>query len=99
MGAKAVKWNKKMDAMLGTAPDPEIAAALKIGAESVFKRRKKLGVGAYGHRCKLDEFPMIRTKLGKVPDSEIAKIMGVTKSSVAYYRKVRNIKPARRGNV
>ena len=80
-----------MDALLGTAPDPEVAAALGLSAKQVYKRRKKIGVSAHGRRCKLIERPGAREMLGRVPDGDLAKALGVTRNAVVYYRKVRGI--------
>lgn len=89
-GVKIV-WTKEMDAILGSAPDPEVAKILGLCSDAIYRRRKDLGINAHGHKCKLDKFPGVRCKLGKVPDTEIAKAMEITRAGVAYYRRVRDI--------
>ena len=91
MKGKRTRWTPAMDAMLGTAPDPEVAAILGLARRQVYRRRRRLGISAHGKRCKLIEHPGARGLLGKIPDREIAQMLGVSREAIIYYRKVRGI--------
>lgn len=89
-GVKIV-WTREMDFVLGMESDAKTAHRLGICTESVWRRRWALGIPSVGRSCMLDEYPGTRAMLGKVPDSEIARKLGVTHQAVAKYRKCRRI--------
>ena len=84
-------WTKERDALIGTASDYKVGKMLGKSRGCVQWRRNVLGIVAYGQSCKLDEFYGARALLGKIPDVDIAKLIGVDKSTVRAYRRCRGI--------
>jgi DNA-binding CsgD family transcriptional regulator len=82
-----VDWTPEMDALVGTATDAAVAAALGIGSGgSVAHRRHVLGIPAVGPGGPRPR-PMRWSRralamLGKAPDAEVAKRLGLTQSIV-----------------
>ena len=71
------------DPLLGKVPDTEIAERFGVHFNTVYRRRKKLGVPALLRRA---EAPY-RGWVGRIPDATIARCWGVKEKSVADTRR------------
>lgn len=85
-------WTAEAIALLGTAPDPEIAQKIGLGKRAVADKRTKLGIDPFTPQQPLIELsPDLLRQLGKVTDATIAKKLGQTDAAIAWYRKQRGI--------
>jgi hypothetical protein len=99
--ASEIKWTKKIDKLLGTRPDTEIAAQVGTMAFHIRKRRKSLAVSAYkvgalpeitsSKKEKLTLTAAQEAKLGTIPDTVLADRWGCTPGTVTRYRQRRGI--------
>ncbi len=83
-------WTPRQIALLGTDSDEKIAARLGLTKSSVFVRRKKLGVPAFGQSTAEKSHRWTKRQLawlGKFSDREIADRIGVSNYTVAYKRR------------
>lgn len=83
-------WTAREIALLGTDSDEKIAAKLGVTKSSVFVRRKKLGVPAFGQSTAEKSHRWTKHQigwLGKFSDNEIAQRIGVSSYTVSYKRR------------
>lgn len=89
------KWQSHEDALLGTMTDAALAARLNRGRAGVCERRSKLGISPHGH-IKADGTSQRRPHqwtpeeialLGTMHDAEIARRMGLHRTTVSQRRR------------
>jgi hypothetical protein len=84
-------------AMLGNLPDSQVAMLVGLSTTAVRYHRKVRGIPRTGHSRQANPSRLKPTSfidlLGKLPDDEIAALAGVTRKTVAYHRKRREILP------
>jgi len=72
-------WTDEALALLGTMPDPALADRLGVSRFPVKQKRQELGIAAYQ-----PSYPEVTAELaakfGKIPDSDLAKSLGVSTS-------------------
>ena len=93
-------WTPEEDALLGTASDRDLADRLGLHADTVGRRRRALGIASYSKRS----YPIPAHEwtgeevalLGKVPDEEVARRLGLSYEVVGYRRRRLGIPPCRR---
>jgi hypothetical protein len=96
----AVEWTAERIALLGTDTDGKVAARLGLSTMAVQRRRFSLGIPPYagspflppGHEWTRREIRL----LGTLPDRKVAKILGLSDSTVMYKRQALRIPPYRR---
>lgn len=96
------KWTPDVVDLLGTMPDAELAFILNISYKDIWAKRKRMGISrckssnrASGYNRKLKPVEWtdeLISKLGKVPDTQIAKKLGRSTTYVRYERIARGIK-------
>jgi hypothetical protein len=95
---KPIEWTDEMIELLGTDSDNAVAARLGVGRGSVAYKRHQLGIPpanppphekATGHRWRPEELAL----LGKISDSELARFVGLTPSSISRKRQRLGIAP------
>lgn len=93
-----LEWTAEQLALVGSAPDVEVAKQLGVSRMMIGRKRKELGlppfpVKACGHD-RQTQFEWTEDNLallGKVPDMDLALILGVSRRTVWHQRKLRNI--------
>ncbi|MCX6878453.1 MAG: hypothetical protein NTW21_32260 [Verrucomicrobia bacterium] len=88
----ASAWSKRDLALLGTMPDANLAARLKLKHHSVFKMRQSLKIASYArqklwHKWTAKDIALLGTK----PDSVFAKRFGTTIGAVSAKRRFHGI--------
>ena len=78
--------------MLGTIPDIALASKLNLCMTTVLRKRQQLGIPSSRPPKTIKWTSAIIAKLGKVPDGEIARIYGMTGSTVRQKRVSRGIR-------
>ena len=68
--------------MLGKIPDAALAEKIGLTADTVYRKRRKLGIAASRPPKTLHWTPAVIAMLGKYPDGEIARIHGMNILSV-----------------
>lgn len=101
--AERLAWNADQLAMLGTAPDAEVADAVGVNDSAIHSMRKRRGIPAFGQSREKLAHAWTRKQLswlGKLPDSEIARRVGLNAATVSVKRRTMGIetqrKPSRR---
>lgn len=84
--ANKMNWTPAAIALLGTAPDTEVAYNLGCDVSTVWRKRDSLGIPRYGARSR-EELAL----LGTMPDAQLAKRWGVKRDSVGYLRRSRGV--------
>jgi hypothetical protein len=84
-------WTPPRVALLGTAPDGEVARRLGVTTAAVRNRRRLLGIPPLPAAQRSPRRPAFWTRervalLGKAPDGEVARQLGVTAGMVGYRR-------------
>jgi len=80
------RWPPAKVALLGTAPDQEIARRLGISTGTVSKRRAALGIPKWDQKLKPWK-PVEDALLGKMPDTEVSKRTGRSFQAVGSRRR------------
>lgn len=90
----AAFWTAERRALLGTAPDAEIAVRLGVTKGLVVKGRELFGIEQFDP----EQFWTAerRALLGTAPDREIAELLGTTILVVFLARLKFNVKPSKR---
>lgn len=78
-----------IDKMLGKIPDSEISKKTKIPYQTLVERRNKLGIKSCVHHHKNIDWDNF--KQWNISDTEIARMMGIDRSSVNNARRTRGI--------
>lgn len=102
-GSRLLRRLERHQHLLGTIPDHEVAQAADLSTSAVGRYRRSQGIAAYqgykfGTRRRRNE-PTTRPSkleafqhlLGRVPDSEVAALAGMTTEGVRIYRKRKGI--------
>jgi len=81
--------------LLGTMPDPQLAEKLGIKEHRIRQARNKLGIPAFYEEMYIygEWTPENLAKLGKMSDNALAKLMGISSSSVSKKRQSLEIAP------
>ena len=87
-------WTPKEDAVLGTAPDSEIASRLKRTLAAVSSRRRFLGIPAWHYAYSRPWTAEEETLLGVVPDRKLAKRLKRSFLAVQARREIKGLPPA-----
>lgn len=86
----AIEWTERMLALLGTASDQAVADELGLSAATVSKKRRRLGLPAFQPpSSRARSFPWTkwaRVQLGKASDAEVAKRLGLSRTTVMLKR-------------
>ena len=88
-----------VEPMMGKMPDAEVADVLGVTRQAVTYQRKKRGIAPWediaplGRRQTAEAWASVEPMMGKMPDAEVADVLGVTRRAVAYQRKKRGIAP------
>lgn len=87
-------WTPRHIALMGVLSDHELAVLAGCHPITVRRKRKALGIPPYstGHAARGD-WTDHEHRLGKEPDEDIARDMGLTRSAVCQYRQRRGIPP------
>lgn len=102
--AKEVEWTPAMDALLGTMPDPDLAAKMGCALTKVRTRRYQLGVSGYRQiitPAPTSEFewtPAMVSLLGTMSDRALAEKIGCAVTTVRDRRHLAGIPDYRRRN-
>lgn len=83
-------WNAAQLAILGTAPDAEVAAAVGVNDSAIHSMRKRRGVPAFGQSREKLAHSWTKKQLswlGKLPDVEIARRVGLNTATVSVKRR------------
>jgi hypothetical protein len=75
-------WTPAEDALLGTAPDANLVAALKRTRPAISKRRSVLGIPPFVRRWTAEEDAL----LAALADAEVAQRTGRTLAAVKFRR-------------
>lgn len=93
-----LEWTAEQLALVGTAPDIEVAKQLGVSRMMIGRKRKELGLPPYtlkacGHdgQTQFEWTEDNLALLGTVPDMDLALILGINRRSVWRQRKKRNI--------
>lgn len=87
-------WTRRRIALLGTAPDKEVAGRLGISRARVAGERRKRGIAPFKARAaKVVWTPAMVRQLGKVSDRRVAEELGIGEGTVRRERNRRGIPP------
>ena len=90
-------WQPEHEAMLGTMPDKQLARKLGLNPETVYRRRKTLGIPSHRpHRSVTPRrvwTPAEDRLLGTMPDNALAVRLGCTSAMVYHRRKALGVRP------
>ena len=90
------EWTEARVALLGTAPDEEVAEAVGTSAHMVWIERKRRGIAAFVEKAPAVKWTEEMVKmLGKVPDRVVAEKYGISTSTVHTAREDLGIPPFR----
>src|ERR1039458_2092128 len=92
---RAQKWNKAHDALLGAAPDAEVARQLGRTEMAITVRRRKLGIAKRDIRVRRYTRQDDRL-LGTMSDEKLARQLGRTPAAIQVRRAARGIISFRR---
>ena len=92
MRGKKINWTDRILKSLGTDTDKNIGNRFGIRKDTVRKKRERLGIPRYT-RITHEAIAF----MGKVPDSEIAKLVGINTASIGAARRKLGILACPRG--
>jgi hypothetical protein len=88
--AERLAWNADQLALLGTAPDAEVAAAVGVNDSAIHSMRKRYGIPSFGQNREKLAHAWTKKQLswfGKLPDAEIARRVGLNTATVSVKRR------------
>ena len=86
-----MKWTIKRLSDLGKFTDPQLAKKWGVNVQSVYRKRRELGISPIPRYITLS--PQIVERLGKQSDRSLAKECGVSYGKIQIERKKLNIPP------
>lgn len=87
-------WPPDQLALLGTMPDPLLAAQLGREVGAVRQMRTRMGIQAFNNASAKRKWSRREiTRLGKVADGELAAQLGIARKTVIAKRKELGVKP------
>ena len=92
MNRRNINWTQTMISKLGTDTDKNLGCKWNIKKDTVRKKRERLGIPRYT-RITHEAIAF----MGKIPDSEIAKLVGMDTASIGAARRKLGISACPRG--
>ena len=92
--AERLAWNADQLALLGTAPDAEVAAAVGVNDSAIHSMRKRYGIPSFGQNREKLAHAWTKKQLswfGKLSDAEIARRIGLNAATVSVKRRAMGI--------
>lgn len=88
---RSIDWTDEIVSDLGTMSDLKVAAKYNLGVSAVTYKRVSLRIPAHGDWKRVDNWVDYEHLLGQIPDTQIAKILGIDTAAVQRRRQKKGI--------